>query len=54
MAVRVVTADWRDQPKRHYGIKCLTCKALVSKAELPKRHRGHDVVYLKADGTPDE
>lgn len=43
-----------EKPPLHHGIKCLTCQVMIfSKKELPKRHRGHTVVYLDKDGNPE-
>lgn len=50
-----ITYEQADKPRRHHGIKCLTCqKILGTKTELSKRHKGHEVVYLKADGSVDD
>jgi hypothetical protein len=52
--VRVIYEQEREKPKRHHGIKCLTCKRLLgSKREL-RSHVGHDVRYLNPDGTPED
>lgn len=50
--VTFIQTDHKDAPKRHYGIKCLDCRQLLgSKSEAVKKHKGHEVRYLNADGS---
>jgi len=42
-----------SKPRRHNGIKCLDCKVLLARKTELRRHMGHEVVYLNADGSPD-
>ena len=42
-----------EKPQLHKGIKCLTCKKLLSSKRECKYHMGHEVVYLDDNGEPE-
>ena len=51
--MRIIRDQVREAYQLHHGIKCWTCKAMVSKSVL-NRHKGHDVTYLKENGDRDD
>lgn len=42
-----------EKPVKHNGIKCRTCKKMLGSKREMRSHIGHEVVYLKNDGTED-
>lgn len=43
-----------EKYKPYYAIRCFSCDRKLSGKSALGQHRGHDVQYVKADGTIDD